>query len=65
MAACHSLGQSALVAKQLSARGAELHCALRGDRVLIAGRTVEYLRGEITVDAQWLSSAPVRVGAAA
>jgi len=28
-----------------------LNCALRGDRVLIAGRTVEYLRGEITVEA--------------
>ena len=46
------LGRSALVAKQLSARGGDLRCALRGDRVLIAGRTVEYLRGEIAVDAQ-------------
>ena len=45
------LGRSELVAKQLSARGGDLHCALRGDRVLIAGQAVEYLRGEITVDA--------------
>jgi hypothetical protein len=40
-----------LVAKQLSARGGDLRGALRGDRVLIAGRAVEYLCGEITVDA--------------
>jgi PhzF family phenazine biosynthesis protein len=45
------LGRPALVAKQLSTRGGALHCALRGDRVLIAGQAVEYLRGEITVDA--------------
>jgi PhzF family phenazine biosynthesis protein len=44
------LGKSDLVAKQLSPRGGDLRCALRGDRVLIAGRTVEYLRGEISVD---------------
>jgi PhzF family phenazine biosynthesis protein len=45
------LGKSELVARQLSPRGGELRCALRGDRVLIAGRTAEYLRGEITVEA--------------
>jgi PhzF family phenazine biosynthesis protein len=45
------LGRSELIAKQLSARGGDLRCALRGDRVLIAGQAVEYLRGEITVDA--------------
>jgi PhzF family phenazine biosynthesis protein len=50
------LGRSALVAKQLSARGGDLRCELRGDRVLIAGRTVEYLRGEITVDSQYAVS---------
>jgi PhzF family phenazine biosynthesis protein len=44
------LGKSVLVAKQLSARGGDLRCTLRGDHVLIAGRTVEYLRGEITVE---------------
>ena len=44
------LGKPELVAKQLSARGGDLRCALRGDRVLIAGRTVEYLRGEISVE---------------
>jgi predicted PhzF superfamily epimerase YddE/YHI9 len=44
------LGKTELAARQLSARGGELRCALRGDRVLIAGRTVEYLHGEITVE---------------
>lgn len=44
------LGRSELVAKQLSAREGDLRCALRGDRVLIAGRAVEYLRGEITIE---------------
>lgn len=44
------LGKRELVAKQLSARSGDLRCALRGDRVLIAGGAVEYLRGEITVE---------------
>ncbi|MGE3839995.1 MAG: PhzF family phenazine biosynthesis protein [Vicinamibacterales bacterium] len=43
------LGRSTLTARQLSPRGGELECTLRGDRVLIAGHTVEYLRGRITV----------------
>jgi PhzF family phenazine biosynthesis protein len=43
------LGRLELVAKQLSARGGDLRCALRGDRVVIAGQAVEYLRGEITI----------------
>lgn len=45
------LGKSELIARQLSARGGDLACKLRGDRVVIAGRTVEYLRGEINVEA--------------
>ena len=43
------LGKRGLTAKQVSARGGDLRCALRGDRVSIAGRVVEYLRGEIDV----------------
>lgn len=34
------------VARQVSARGGELRCELRGDRVGIAGSVVEYLRGQ-------------------
>ncbi len=45
------LGKHKLVAKQLSARGGDLSCELRGDRVLISGNAVEYLRGEIEVQA--------------
>ncbi len=44
------LGKTELAARQLSRRGGELYCGLRGDRVEIAGRAVEYLRGEITVE---------------
>lgn len=43
------LGKSDLTARQLSARGGELWCALAGDRVLIAGKAVTYLRGEIEI----------------
>ncbi|MGE5387126.1 MAG: PhzF family phenazine biosynthesis protein [Betaproteobacteria bacterium] len=44
------LGKPALTAKQVSARGGELFCELQGERVLIAGSVVEYLRGEISLD---------------
>jgi PhzF family phenazine biosynthesis protein len=43
------LGKAQLTAKQLSARGGELHCTLLGDRVAMAGYAVEYLHGEIVV----------------
>jgi PhzF family phenazine biosynthesis protein len=43
------LGKTTLTAKQLSPRGGDLLCELRGDRVLMSGRAVEYLRGEIDV----------------
>lgn len=43
------LGKTTLTAKQLSPRGGELTCELRGDRVLMSGRAVEYLRGEIAI----------------
>ena len=43
------LGKQRLAARQLSARGGELRCELRGDRVTLAGGVVQYLRGEIEV----------------
>lgn len=43
------LGKQTLHARQLSARGGELWCAARGDRVGIAGKAVLYLRGEIEI----------------
>ncbi len=43
------LGKSALHARQVSARGGELWCELRGDRVRIAGQAAPYLTGTIEV----------------
>ncbi len=43
------LGRTALRARQVSARGGDLRCELRGGRVGIAGQAVLYLRGEISV----------------
>ena len=40
------LGKTALRALQVSARGGELLCELRGDRVRIAGRAVKVLEGQ-------------------
>jgi predicted PhzF superfamily epimerase YddE/YHI9 len=44
------LGKNQLTAKQVSPRGGDLLCELRGERVLIAGQVVEYLRGEIETE---------------
>src|SRR5437660_1536247 len=43
------LGKTRLEARQLSRRGGALSCALRGDRVTIAGRAVLYLEGRIDI----------------
>ncbi|MGN6369144.1 MAG: PhzF family phenazine biosynthesis protein, partial [Phycisphaerae bacterium] len=43
------LGKSQMAARQLSKRGGELWCEMRGERVGIGGRVVTYLRGEIEV----------------
>jgi predicted PhzF superfamily epimerase YddE/YHI9 len=45
------LGKTKLSAQQLSSRGGKLTCELRGGRVLIGGKVVEYMRGEISVGA--------------
>jgi len=42
----HELNKSTLTAKQLSARQGQLFCADLGERVIIAGRAVLYLKGE-------------------
>jgi PhzF family phenazine biosynthesis protein len=41
------LGRSELVAHQVSTRGGELHCELRGDRVIMSGHCVLFLTGSI------------------
>lgn len=38
-----------LTARQVSARGGELGCELKGERVLMSGAAVMYLRGEISL----------------
>jgi len=43
------LGKEKLFGRQISARGGELWCEDRGDRVKIAGRAIPYLEGIITV----------------
>ena len=41
------LGWSELIAHQVSARGGELHCELRDDRVIMSGHCVLFLTGSI------------------
>ena len=41
------LGKASFTARQLSRRGGTLYCELREDAVLIRGRVVPYLRGEM------------------
>jgi PhzF family phenazine biosynthesis protein len=43
------LGKDLLRAAQVSERGGELECTLRGDRVGISGKAVLYMEGKITV----------------
>ncbi len=43
------LGRARLRARQVSARGGELVCEERGDRVGVAGRAARYLEGTITI----------------
>jgi PhzF family phenazine biosynthesis protein len=45
------LGKNELYARQVSTRGGDLFCELRGDRVRIGGNAVLYLKGEIYVEA--------------
>jgi len=42
------LRKSTLTARQLSARGGELYCELCGERVVIGGKAVEYMRGALS-----------------
>ncbi|WP_226703872.1 PhzF family phenazine biosynthesis protein [Microbulbifer elongatus] len=43
------LDKTALRAKQISPRGGELDCELRGKRVIMRGKAVTYLRGQISL----------------
>jgi predicted PhzF superfamily epimerase YddE/YHI9 len=43
------LGKQQLRARQISARGGDMICTLRGDRITLAGHAVLYLEGTIAV----------------
>lgn len=45
------LGKNTFRAKQVSERGGEVYCELAGDRVLISGRAVIFMRGVIELEA--------------
>lgn len=45
------LGRNRLVARQLSPRGGTIRCEVSADRVLLVGRAVDYLVGEIRLPA--------------
>jgi len=46
------LGKNELFARQVSSRGGELFCELRGDRVRIGGHAALFMKGEIYVEAE-------------
>ena len=43
------LGKNRLKAKQVSSRGGEVLCELKGDRILISGSAIKYLEGSIEI----------------
>ena len=45
----NKLGKTKLFCKQVSQRGGDLQCELEGDRVLMSGKCVLYLKGEINL----------------
>ena len=42
-------GKDKMLARQLSARGGEIHCEQKGERVIMGGRCVFYMKGEISI----------------
>jgi len=43
------LGKTTLTGRQLSRRGGTVKCELKGERVILTGRAVDYLQGEINL----------------
>jgi len=43
------LGKTEMIARQISARGGLIHCALDGERVRIGGHAVTYMSGELAL----------------
>jgi PhzF family phenazine biosynthesis protein len=44
------IGSKRLSVKQMSSRGGELTCEIVGDRVLISGKAIKYLEGQINIE---------------
>jgi len=45
----YKLGKDQMIARQLSKRGGEIRCEQRGDRVMMGGRCVFYMQGEVHI----------------
>ncbi len=43
----YKLGKNKMLARQLSKRGGEIHCEQKGDRVIMGGKAVFYMKGSI------------------
>jgi PhzF family phenazine biosynthesis protein len=43
------LGKEKMIAKQLSKRGGDIYCEQKGDRVIMGGQCVFYMKGEIKI----------------
>lgn len=43
------LGKTAMQARQVSARGGDVHCALDGNRIILSGSAVTFLQGVLSV----------------
>jgi PhzF family phenazine biosynthesis protein len=46
----YKLGKNKMNAKQLSKRGGDLYCEQKGDRVLMGGKCVFYMKGEVSIE---------------
>jgi predicted PhzF superfamily epimerase YddE/YHI9 len=43
------LGKNKMTARQLSERGGDIYCEQKGDRVIMGGQCVFYMKGEISI----------------
>lgn len=44
------LGKNKFIARQLSSRGGEVGCEVKGDRVILSGQAVEFMEAEIDIE---------------
>lgn len=44
------LNKAEMIALQLSKRGGKIYCEQKDDRVIMAGKCIYYMKGEITID---------------